>query len=375
VISAVLFGAIAGSGMLPFPRAACEATIRRSERGVEASLRGFALAFERVQGLRAERAAVEAAVRAVAAAPTGAGVAGEPALERFPEAVREIAALGHARLVDYQDAAYARLYLERLDRVLAAERAGDPTGAHGGETTREAARYLALWMAFDDIVRVADLKGRAARLQRVRAEVKAGDTDLLRIYDHFKPGVPEFAALLPARLADALTRWDRRRIARGRGAFALPLKIGTHTVFGALALRTLAGLKGLRRSGSRYAFEQSMIERWLGGIERGAREDWALGHEIAACGRLIKGYGATNERGKENLLHVLEHLAPAVPGRDAAQRAAAIGAARVAALADEAGTALDLALRSHGAPPRPVREQPIQWVRTRPGGPAGARSG
>ena len=260
-------------------------------------------------------------------------------------------------------------------RVLAAERAGDPGGAHGWETTREAARWLALWMAFDDIVRVADLKGRAARLERVRAEVKAGEADLLRIYDHFKPGVPEFAALLPARLAAALTRWDRRRIARGRGAFALPLKIGTHTVFGTLALRTLAGLKGLRRRGSRYAFEQSMIERWLGGLERGAREDWALGHEIAACGRLIKGYGATNERGKENLLHVLEHLAPPTPARDAAQRADAIRAARVAALADEAGTALDVALRKHGAPPRPVKEQPIQWVRTRPGGPAGARSG
>jgi indolepyruvate ferredoxin oxidoreductase beta subunit len=287
--------------------------------------------------------------------------------------VREIAGLGHARLVDYQDADYAELYLERLERVVAAERAGDPAGVQAFAASREAARYLALWMAFDDIVRVADLKCRASRLERVRAEVKAGDADLLRVYDHFKPGVPEFAALLPHRLAGALTRWDRRRIGRGKGPFALPLKIGTHTIFGALALRTLAGLKGVRRRGSRYAFEQSMIERWLHGLERGAREHWALGHEIAACGRLVKGYGATNERGKENLLHVLDHLAPATPSRDAAQRAASIRAARLAALADDAGTALDQALLRHGAPARPVKEQPIQWVRARPGGPAGAR--
>ncbi|HJS38086.1 MAG TPA: 2-oxoacid:acceptor oxidoreductase family protein, partial [Burkholderiales bacterium] len=41
VINAVLFGAMAGSGVLPLPREACEAAIRRSGRGAEASLRGF----------------------------------------------------------------------------------------------------------------------------------------------------------------------------------------------------------------------------------------------------------------------------------------------------------------------------------------------
>ncbi len=377
VISAVLFGAIVGSGRLPLPRAACEATIRRSGKGVEASLRGFALACERVQALRGERAAVDEALAAVSSSPVAVPASdamAEPALQTLPQSVRDIAALGHARLVDYQDRGYAELYVRRLERIVAAERAGDPSAANGHATTRAAARYLALWMAFDDIVRVAELKCRASRIERVRGEVRTAPADLLRVYDHFKPGVPEFAALLPTRLADALTRWDRRRIARGRGPFALPLKVATHTVFGALALRTLASLKGLRRRGSRYAFEQSMIERWVAGIERGAREAWSLGHEIAECGRLIKGYGATNERGKDNLLHVLDHLAMPSPTRDAGQRAEAIRAARLAALVDDAGTAFDQMLRSHGAPPRPVKEQPIQWVRSRPGGPAGARS-
>src|SRR3989304_6324593 len=42
VISAVLFGALAGSGALPLPRAACEDAIRKGGRGAEASLKGFA---------------------------------------------------------------------------------------------------------------------------------------------------------------------------------------------------------------------------------------------------------------------------------------------------------------------------------------------
>src|SRR5258708_14191231 len=46
VISAALFGALAGSGALPFPREAYEATIREAGLGVEASLRAFRRAYE-----------------------------------------------------------------------------------------------------------------------------------------------------------------------------------------------------------------------------------------------------------------------------------------------------------------------------------------
>ncbi|HEY0825982.1 MAG TPA: indolepyruvate oxidoreductase, partial [Ramlibacter sp.] len=88
--------------------------------------------------------------------------------------------------------------------------------------------------------------------------------------------------------------------------------------------------------------------------------DWQLGHEIALCGRLIKGYGSTHERGKENLLHVLDHLAHGGQAEDAAK---AVRSAREAALADEGGKQLDATLVQHGAPPRPVKAVPIHWVR------------
>jgi indolepyruvate ferredoxin oxidoreductase beta subunit len=357
VLSAVLFGAIAGSGVLPFSRAAFEDTIRHSGRGVESSLRGFGRAFEMVAEALPEQVSTPGALPL----PT----LPDEISRAFPRQTHAMLAAGHARLVDYQDRKYAGLYVQRMARVLAAERAGDPAGTGNFATTSETARYLALWMAYDDIVRVADLKCRASRFERVRREVKASADDLVRIYDHL-PGVPEIVALLPRRWAHAITAWDRRRQQRGQPALAIALKLGVHGVSGFVALRLLSSLKWLRRRGSRFPQEQAMIERWLSVLEQGARDRWQLGHEIALCGRLIKGYGATNERGKDNLLHVLDQLASGTKA-SAPARADAIRAARVAALADEAGTELDKTLAAHGAVARPVKAQPIKWVRRRPG--------
>jgi indolepyruvate ferredoxin oxidoreductase beta subunit len=372
VVSAVMLGAIAGSGLFPFQRADYETIVRGGDttapdkvsKMAAASLRGFAKAYEMVSQPRAQAALVAGLLasndddmRAPVALPVAVA-------SQFPPEVHAMLTLGHARMLEYQGPAYAQLYVQRLGQVLAAERAADPSGAQGFATTREMARWLALWMAFDDIVRVADLKSRSSRWQRVKGEVKAGDEDLLQVYDHFKPGAPEFAALLPPALSQRVLRWDRKRVLHGKSPWALPLKIGTHSVSGMLSLRVLASLKWLRVRGARFANEQAMIEKWLGGVVAGTRQHWQLGHEIALCGRLIKGYGATNERGKENLLHVLDHLAGADHPPD--ENAAAIAAARAAALADNAGIALDATLLRHGAPARPVKEQPLRFVRRVP---------
>jgi indolepyruvate ferredoxin oxidoreductase beta subunit len=359
VVSAVMLGAVAGSGLFPFPREAYEAVVREGGKGIEASLRGFFAAYERVNAPRAQAALVQE-LMAHEDEPLGATTALPPGLAAgFPLQVHGMLQLGYARMLDYQGQAYADLYVQRLSQVLEAERKADPAAAQGFATTREMARWLALWMAFDDIVRVADLKSRASRWQRVKGEVKLGDDDLLQVYDHFKPGAPEFAALMPAGIANRVLAWDRKRVLKGQAPWALPLKVGTHSIFGMLALRMLAGLKWLRVRGHRYATEQAMIGQWLAGVVDGTRRHWQLGHEIALCGRLIKGYGSTNERGKENLLHVLDHLAH-LPSESAA---GAVAAARAAALADDAGKALDATLVRHGAPARPVKEHPVRFVR------------
>ena len=366
IVSAVMLGAIAGSGLLPFKREAYEAVIKHGGKGFDASLRGFAAAFEQVSRQK-DQAALVASLLSNDELPAHEFIGLKADLAgKFPSQTHQMLKLGHARMLEYQGQAYADLYVQRLSRVLAAEQQADPAASQGYATTMEMARWLALWMAFDDIVRVADLKSRASRWQRVLSEVKPGQDDLLHVYDHFKPGAPEFAALLPSSLAAKVTRWDRQRVANGKAPWAMALKIGSHSVLGMLSLRLLASLKWLRVRGSRYALEQTLIDKWLGVVVRSTQANWQLGHEVALCGRLIKGYGSTNERGKDNLLHVLDHLADLEHGASFAShslRATAIAAARSAALQDEAGKALDQTLAAHGAPARPVKAQPIRWTK------------
>jgi indolepyruvate ferredoxin oxidoreductase beta subunit len=324
--SAVLFGAIAASGVLPFDRAQFEQVVRDSARGVEASLRGFALAFERARGAGAKPAPVQAA------AP-------------------DLVALGEARVVEFQDAAYGALYRARVERLRAVERRFGATP--GGELVREGARYLALWMSFDDVIRVADLKCRAARYARVATESGARPGDLLRIADHLKPGLVELAGLLPVALADPLLGWESRRRQRGATPLAWRLNLRADTILGFLALRALAALRPLRRFGHRYAEEQELIEHWLAAIESTPNRDVAL--ELAFCARMVKGYGETNERAKESFRSIMNHLKSSDP--------AAIRNAREAALAEASGEAFDAALVQAGAPPRTVKAVPVRWMK------------
>lgn len=333
VISAVLFGAVAGSGLLPFDRSHCEAAIAASGKGVDASLAGFARGFARAQGGTLPATAPEVL---------------------DADAMVEI---GAARLVDYQDARYADLYRERVARIAALDR--DP----GRALTRETARFLALWMAFDDLIRVADAKTRPERLARIRAEVGAAAGDLVTVHDFFKPRVFEMAGALPPAWSRRLLDWDARRRRAGKPDLAFPLKLRSDSRIGRALLRTLAGLRRFRPASARYASEQAAIERWLSAIERvGPRAALA----VARCGRLVKGYGDTHARGHENLARILDTLTTETAiarFADGDALAAAIDAARDAALDDPDGKVLDRAIARHGAPPRPIVAKPLVFVR------------
>jgi indolepyruvate ferredoxin oxidoreductase beta subunit len=166
-------------------------------------------------------------------------------------------------------------------------------------------RYLALWMSYEDAVRVAELKTRAARFARIRESVRAGAGEIV-VTDFLKPDLDEIWGVLPDRLVRPFARWAERRWPHGRPT--LGQHVRTTTVSGFLRVWLLARLKPLRRISYRAREEHARIERWLEAVCACAALDPALAVEMARAGQLVKGYGDVRRR----MLAVHEQLVAAV---------------------------------------------------------------
>ena len=341
VISAALFGAIAGAEVLPFGRAAFEAAVRRGGVGVKQSLAAFAAGYEAARN-DAPAAAATPIGASDAAAPFAAEVAG------FAAPARDFVRIGVERMVDYQDIAYARTYLDRLAPIADAERRH---GDGSGRLTAETARELALAMAYEDTIRVAELKIRPDRFARVRDEVRARDGQIVEIAEFLHPRVEEIADTLPAGLGRWLldTGWARRLVERLTRSGKV---VRTTSVTGILLLYAVASRKRFRRGTLRFAAEARSIDQWLAMILRLAPANCRLAAEVAEARTLLKGYGDTRLRGQQRY----DRLMGLVPALAADPDGAAMFARlRKAALADEEGIALDRALAELQPPAEPAR--------------------
>jgi len=339
VISAIMLGAIAGSGRLPIPSAAFEAAIRAEGKAVDANLRGFTAGLAAVQR-GSDQARIAGEKRPQPRRETLAALEREAA-SNMPQEAHEVVIEGLRRLAAYQDLTYARLYLDRLAPI----RTPDASAEAGGRLLRETARQLAVRMSFEDVIRVAQAKTDPARLARVRAEMRPNDGEPLVIVDFFKPGIEEMCSLLPPVLARPILGLSARRGWLGKVYWGMEVR--SNSVSGFLRLKLLASLRRWRRFTYRFVEEQAAIEAWLALVIATAKLSADLALEVADCARLIKGYGETHARGIANYRKIEARIIrPALGGSYAIAVAIdAVTAARTAALADPEGDRLDQTLR------------------------------
>ena len=158
LIGPALYGALAASGQLPFAREQFEETIQRGRIGVASSLQAFAAAYEEAgrqlrTGILAPLPQSEAIsqTKLPEVGPRLQDMASRIRNEFRPAAHAKLLA-GIARLTDYQSEPYATLYLDRLASLNQMAPANDL----GDDIVNESARHLALWMSYEDTVRVAD---------------------------------------------------------------------------------------------------------------------------------------------------------------------------------------------------------------------------
>ncbi len=345
VISASLFGAIASSGVLPFPRTAFEDAIRSGGVGVEASLRAFDAAFtclneETQEDVPSDLLALPKLEGGSAKEQETYAALTKRAQTSFPDALLPLLTAGLNRVIDFQDSAYGEEYLDRLDEVLALEKRLD--GAkYDYALTAAVAKYLATAMSYQDVIRVADLKSRSRRFSRVRDDIAAQDGQVVTITEFMHPRVEELAGLLPAFLGRNIE--DKKLVRWALSLFTGSKRVRSDSLRGFLSLYFLSSLRRWRRKLLRHEIETEHTRRWLANVTRTASDDYDLAVEIARCRRLIKGYSDTHERSISKFDQVMQGI-ELVRGRsDAADWARRL---HEAALQDSEGTALAGALET-----------------------------
>ena len=260
--------------------------IRRDGRAVDANLRGFEAGRRAVESDSQAPAAATFPRPLRAAPPSGL----EQCLVGLSPPVQAIVSKGLHRLVDFQDATYARAYGEHIGRFTALEGADD-------EFLTELSRHLAVRMSSEDTIRVAQLKLRAERVSRLAEEAKARDGDVVEVIEYLKPGPEEILSMLPPAIANPLLRFV---LARGWESVSIALKIRSTGIAGFLALRVLLAFKPLRPRSLRAAQEKAWIDEWLELVERTLKLDPVAAREIVQTASLVRGYGETWRRGHEN---------------------------------------------------------------------------
>ncbi|HXX03742.1 MAG TPA: indolepyruvate oxidoreductase subunit beta family protein [Xanthobacteraceae bacterium] len=343
VISAALFGALAASGTLPFARASFEAVIKSGGRGAETSLKAFSAAYaQTTQPPEPARPLARRPAKRFAPLPASTGRADLDKLlariREFPAPLHAMLFAGVKRLTDFQDPAYAGEYLDRLANIHARD------SAHGGAAksyalTAAAAKYTAIAMAYDDVIRVADLKTRASRYDRVLRDNSVGAGQIVYTTEYMHPRLEEVAGTMPAPLGrfleahPALFGWLFRK---GR-------RVRSGTIHWFLMLYVLAALKPIRRTTLRHQREMAHLDKWLALAADHVADNYDLAVEIINARRLIKGYSDTHARGEskfDRVIGAVPLLARRADGADWMRRL------RDAALMDENGIALDGALKT-----------------------------
>ena len=348
VISATLFGALAGAKVLPFPKESFLQILKQAGKGIENNVAAFNASYNRAlaPALTVDKATPVATKTVDKATPVATkSVSDLPLLDDeklvnrvkrdFPQATHYFLILGVNRLLEYQDARYAHSYLEEMDNILLLD---DEQREYA--LTRECARYLSLWMTYEDTARVAQIKTRKERLDKIRAEVKAQSHQVIHITEYFAPRLEELCQPLPANLArkilaSPLMHKVTKPLTRG-------MKIRTDTIMSYLVLRMMAFSRRWRRITYTFAEEHRLIQLWLNQIRSHAPVRYPFALELAQCARIIKGYGRTRERTSQQIEQILQLVADHGKDLHTEQLVQLCDAAQ----ADDDGTAFTQAIQS-----------------------------
>jgi hypothetical protein len=243
----------------------------------------------------------------------------------LPDGAVSVVSEGIHRLMDYQGAGYAQLYVDRLRRFVG--RRGIDDAMFG-----EIARLMAVRMSYEDPIRIAQLK--LAEFQTAAGDPRTQPADDIRRFR-----LDELIGALPAPVAepvlDAL-EWV------GWAHMPVSIRFSTRSRWGIRRLKIEASLRRWRRFSVRYAEERVWVERWLHMISRSLDKQPGAASAMVQTATMIQGYGDPYRQGLADWHAIIDGLAkPTFDGvLPLADLAAAVAAARAAVMPDPRQVAL-----------------------------------
>lgn len=285
IVSATMFGALAGSGVLPWKKTICENIFQDNIFGKN-SLSGFNFAYEQVK----------ANSKYITTSKINKQLKEDNSIKIIDDSISNefsnIINIGKERCIDYQNNKYSEVYIERVKKILSVINKEDPKVLSIAENI---VRRLALWMTYEDIPRVAQLKIKPDRFKKIKKEINIKSNQILLIQDIFKPGLNEIAAMLPNKIG----RWfikNKKLMIRfpliGKG-----MKINSLSISGFILLKFLSSFRYIRPISLRYKEEQKNIDIWIDNLVLSLNKSLSFTEGLADMPQILKGYGDTWDRG------------------------------------------------------------------------------
>ena len=285
IVSATMFGALAGSGVLPWKKTICENIFRDNIFGKN-SLSGFNFAYEQVK----------ANSKYITTSKINKQLKEDNSIKIIDDSISNefsnIINIGKERCIDYQNNKYSEVYIERVKKILSVINKEDPKVLSIAENI---VRRLALWMTYEDIPRVAQLKIKPDRFKKIKKEINIKSNQILLIQDIFKPGLNEIAAMLPNKIG----RWfiKNKKIMIRLPLIGKGMKINSLTISGFILLKFLSSFRYIRPISLRYKEEQNNIDIWIDNLVLSLNKSLSFTEGLADMPQILKGYGDTWDRG------------------------------------------------------------------------------
>jgi indolepyruvate ferredoxin oxidoreductase beta subunit len=192
-------------------------------------------------------------------------------------------------------------------------------GTASDRLTEIVARSLAVWMTYEDAIRVAQYKIRPERFARIGHDSGLNPDQVVTVTEYLKPDIEEILGVLPKALVGRLAEWAERRWP-GEDKPTLGQTIESTSFPGFLRLWMVTRLRPLRPTSVRFAREHTVISEYLHAVERYAGLDLDLGCTVARLAQVVKGYGNVRRRTLRHFTRVLREVVTPLADAELHQR-------------------------------------------------------